>query len=88
MTAWVYPSHALQLVAVIGALTCTVGNRETAALSVVGGVTYGLAGGTFLFTDRLNFLFPGAGAIGLWVLATGIGATPAPRATSPAPRAA
>lgn len=59
--------------AVIGALTRTVGNRAITALGVVGGVTYGLAGGTFAFTDRLNFLFPGAGAIGLWAIGAGIG---------------
>ncbi len=72
---------------VIGALTRTIGNRLTAVLAVVGGVTYGLAGATFAFTDRLNFLFPGGGVIGLWAIATGIGLLVRSRATSLAPRA-
>lgn len=79
---------SIAALAVIGALTRTVGNRVTAALGVVGGLSYGLAGGTFLFTDRLNFLFPGAGAIGLWAIAAGIGLLLRSRATSPATRAA
>lgn len=72
---------------VIGALTRTIGNRLTAVLAVVGGVTYGLAGVTFAFTDRLNFLFPGGGVIGLWAIATGIRLLVRSRATSLAARA-
>jgi hypothetical protein len=72
---------------VIGALTRTIGNRLTAVLAVVGGVTYGLAGATFAFTDRLSFLFPGGGVIGLWAIATGIGLLVRPRAVSLAARA-
>lgn len=69
-------------------LTRTVGNWVTAALGVVGGMAYGLAGGTFLFTDRLDFLFPFSSAIGLWAIATGIWLLLRSRATSPAARAA
>lgn len=67
---------------VIGALTRTIGNRVTAVLAVVGGVTYGLAGATFAFTDRLNFLFPGGGVVGLWAIAAGIWMLLRSRATS------
>ena len=78
------PAFAFSIAAlgVIGASTRTIGNRLTAALAVVGGVTYGLAGATFLFTDRLNFLFPGGGVIGLWAVATGIGLLLRSRATN------
>lgn len=55
----------------------------SAALGVVGGVAYGLAGGTFLFTDGLNVLFPFASGIGLWAIAGGIGLL-RPRVASPA----
>lgn len=64
---------SIAALAVVGALTRTLGNRVTAALCVVGGVGYGIAGGSILFTDRLDFLFPAAGAIGLWTVAAGIG---------------
>ena len=67
---------------VIGALTRTMGNRLTAVLAVIGGVTYGLAGATFAFTDALNFLFPGGGAVGLWAIAVGIWLLLQSRATS------
>ncbi len=59
--------------AVIGAATRTLGNPITAVLGVGGGVGYGLAGATFLFTDRLNFLFPAATGIALWTIAAGVG---------------
>lgn len=58
---------------VIASLTRTLGNRVTAVLGVVGGVAYGLAGATIMFTDRLDFLFPAASGIGLWTAAAGIG---------------
>lgn len=59
--------------AVVGAVTATLGDRVTAALGVIGGVAYGLAGGSFAFTDRLTVLFPAAAGIGLWTMAAGIG---------------
>ncbi|MCZ3388045.1 MAG: hypothetical protein LH645_02720 [Actinomycetia bacterium] len=44
--------------AVVGALTRTLGNWLIAVPGVIGGIGYGLAGGAILFTDRLDFLFP------------------------------
>ena len=78
------PAFAFSIAAlgVIGASTRTIGNRLTAVLAVVGGVSYGLAGASFAFTDRLNFLFPGGGVIGLWAVATGIGLLLRSRATN------
>jgi len=64
---------AIAALALIGASTRTLGNRVVAVLAVVGGTGYGLAGGTLLFTDALNFLFPTAAGIGLWAIAAGIG---------------
>ena len=75
---------SIAVLGVIGAMTRTIGNRLIAVLAVVGGVTYGLAGGTFLFTDRLNVLFPGGAAIGLWAIAAGIWLLVRSRAMSPA----
>ena len=64
---------SIATLAVIGALTRTLSNRVTAVLGVIGGVAYGIAGATIMFTDRLDFLFPAAGGIGLWTVAAGIG---------------
>lgn len=64
---------SIAVLAVIGTFTRTIGNRVTAALGVVGGVAYALAGGTVLFTDELNFLFPFSAGIGLWAAAAAIG---------------
>ncbi|HEU5107616.1 MAG TPA: hypothetical protein VFT95_03485 [Micromonosporaceae bacterium] len=58
--------------AVIGALTHTLGNRFIAVPGVVGGVGYGLAAGTAVFTPVFDFLFPTAVAVGLWAAAAGI----------------
>lgn len=63
---------AVAALALVGATTRTLGNRLTATLGTVGGVAYALAGATFLLTDALDPLFPLAGAIGLWAVATGI----------------
>lgn len=75
---------SIAALAVIGAMTRTLGNPLTAVLGVAGGVGYGLAGATLLFTDALNFLFPTAGAIALWAIAAGIGLLLRRRATRPA----
>lgn len=75
---------SLAALAVAGARTRTVGNPLTAVLGVVGGVAYGLAGATLLFTDALNFLFPVSTAIALWAIAVGIGLLLRSRAASPA----
>lgn len=77
---------SIAALSVIGASTRTVGNRLIAVLGVVGGVAYGLAGGTFAFTDALNFLFPVASGIGLWAIAAGIGLLLRSRGPIPAVR--
>jgi len=64
---------SIAVLAVIGAATRTIGHWAVAVFGVVGGLGFALAGGTFLFTDRLGFLFPLAGGIGLWTIAAGIG---------------
>lgn len=79
---------AIAALALIGASTRTLGNRVVAVLAVVGGIGYGLAGGTLLFTDALNFLFPAAGGIGLWAIAAGIGLLRRTPVTTPALSAA
>lgn len=63
---------SIAALAMIGAFTRSVGDRVTAILGAVGGVGYGLAGATFLFTDALNFLFPLASGIAVWAIAAGI----------------
>lgn len=69
------PAFGLSIaaLAVIGAMTRTLGNTVTAVPGVFGGVGYGLAGATILFTDRLDFLFPAATGIALWTIAAGSG---------------
>jgi hypothetical protein len=58
--------------AIIGALSRTLGNWYVAVPGVVGGVGYGLAGGTAIFTPVFDSLFPTALGVGLWVVAAGI----------------
>lgn len=70
--------------ALIGASTRAIRYPAVAPLAVVGGIGYGLAGGTLLFTDAFNFLFPTAAGIGLWAIGAGVGLLRRPRATSPA----
>jgi hypothetical protein len=79
---------SIAALAVIGAATRTLGNPVIAVLGVLGGIGFGLAGGTFLITDRLNFLFPTAVGIALWTIGAGIGLLLRRRATSAAARAA
>lgn len=69
------PAFGLSIAALaaIGASTRTIGNRVTGSFGVVGGVAYALAGGTVLFTDKLNLLFPFSSGIGLWAVAAAIG---------------
>jgi hypothetical protein len=66
-------AFAVAALAVVGALTRTLGNWLTAVFGVVGGVGYGLAGGTAAFTPVFDFLFPTALGIALWTIAAGIG---------------
>ncbi|MEP7178517.1 MAG: hypothetical protein ABI775_05475 [Pseudonocardiales bacterium] len=64
---------SIAALAVVGALTRTIGNRVTAVLGVVGGVAYGIATATILVTAKTDFLFPLSAGIGLWTVAAGIG---------------
>lgn len=77
---------SIAVLAVIGAMTRTLGNPVTALPGVLGGVGFGLAGATILFTDRLDFLFPAASGIALWTLAAGIGLLLRQRAGGPPAR--
>jgi hypothetical protein len=73
---------SMAALALVGALTRTLGNRVVAVLGILGGVGFGLAGATFLLTDRLDFLFPAASGIGVWSITAGIGLVLRARATS------
>lgn len=77
---------SIAALAVVGSLTRvlgTLGHSVSTALAVAGGVGYGLAGGTILFTDRFDFLFPAASGIGVWAVAAGIGLLLGSRAVRP-----
>lgn len=77
---------SIAALAVVGAFTRTLGNRVTAVLGVVGGVAYGIATATILFTDKTDFLFPVSAGIGLWAVAAGIGLLIRSRPTQPTHR--
>lgn len=79
---------SIAALAVVGALTRTLGNRVTAVLGLVGGVAYGTATATILFTDKTDFLFPVSAGIGLWTVAAGIGLLAGSRSTRPSSRPA
>lgn len=64
---------SIAALAVMGAVTRTLGNPLTALAGVLGGVGFGLAGATILFTDKLDFLFPAATGIALWAIGAAIG---------------
>jgi hypothetical protein len=70
--------------AVIAAFGRIVGDRVTSVIGLLAGVGYGLAGGTLLFIDSLNGLFPLAAGIGIWAAAAGIGLIVRSRASRPA----
>jgi hypothetical protein len=63
----------IDALAVVGALTRTLGNWIAAALGVVGGIGYGLADGTAAFTRIFDPLFPTAIGIALWAIVVAIG---------------
>jgi hypothetical protein len=65
-------AFAVAALAVIGALTHTLGNWFVAAPGVIGGVGYGLAGGTAAFTPIFDALFPTAIGVGVWAVAAGM----------------
>ncbi len=79
---------SIAALAVVGGFTRTLGNRVTAVLGVVGGVAYGIATATILFTDKTDFLFPVSAGIGLWTMAAGIGLLLRSRSTRPGSRPA
>ena len=70
------PAFGLSIawLAVVGAMTRTVGNWVAALFGVVGGLAYALAGGTFLVTDALDPLFPVSSAIAIWAVIAGVAA--------------
>jgi hypothetical protein len=70
------PAFGLSIaaLALVGAMTRTVGNPIAAAFGVVGGLAYALAGGTFLLTDALDPLFPVSGAMAVWAVIVGVSA--------------
>lgn len=65
-------SLAIAALAVLGGLTCTVGNRVLLVPGLVGGLAFALANATIAFTDALDGLFPVAGLLGLWTVAVGV----------------
>ncbi|WP_405145101.1 hypothetical protein OG589_00090 [Sphaerisporangium sp. NBC_01403] len=79
---------SIAALAFVGAATRTLGNLVTAIPGVLGGVGYGLAGATFLVTDKLDFLFPTAAGIAVWAMAAGTGLLLRRRAASTATREA
>lgn len=64
---------SIAALAIAGALTGTLGDRISAGFATIGGIGYGLAGGTLLLTDALNGLFPAAAGIAVWAMAAGVG---------------
>jgi len=64
---------SIAALALVGAVTRTLGSRVAAVFGVVGGIGYGLAGGTAIFTDLFDPLFPTAIGIAVWAIIAGIG---------------
>jgi hypothetical protein len=63
---------SIAALALTGAITHSLGYWTAVPFAVIGGVGFGLAGGTALFTDKLDSLFPLAAGIAVWAIATGI----------------
>lgn len=63
---------AILVLAVVGGLTRTIGNRVTLVMGLVGGACFALAAATIAYTDRFDALFPVASLIGLWGLVVGL----------------
>ena len=63
---------AIAALAVVGAMTRTIGNWVAAVFGVIGGLAYALAGGTFLLTDALDPLFPISSGMAVWALIAGV----------------
>jgi hypothetical protein len=66
-------------------MTRTLDNWVAAALGVIGGLAYALAGGTFLLTDAFDPLFPVSSAIALWAVIVGVAALRRGRGSSAEP---
>jgi hypothetical protein len=65
-------SFSIAALAIVGALTRTLGNWVIAVPGVVGGIGYGLAGGTAAYTPVFDPLFPTALGVALWLTAAGV----------------
>jgi hypothetical protein len=65
-------SFSVAALAIVGAMTRTLGNWVIAVFGVVGGIGYGLAGGTAIFTPVFDMLFPTAIAVAVWTAAAGV----------------
>jgi hypothetical protein len=61
----------MSVLAVVGGLTRTLGNRVTLVLGLVGGTCFALASATIPFTDAFDALFPVASLLGLWAVVVG-----------------
>jgi hypothetical protein len=59
------------VVAVVGGLTRTIGNRITIVLGLVGGLCFALASATIAFTDLFDPLFMLSSLIGVWGVVVG-----------------
>lgn len=62
---------AIAALALVGAMTHTIGNWVAAVFGVIGGLAYALAGGTFMFTEVLDPLFPISSGMAVWALIAG-----------------
>lgn len=63
---------AILVLAVVGGLTGTIGNRVTLVMGLVGGACFALASATIAYTDRFDSLFPVAMLLGLWAVVVGL----------------
>jgi len=63
---------AMTVLAVVGGLTHTIGNRVTLVLGAVGGTCFALASVTIAFTDTFDVLFPVSSLLGLWAVVVGV----------------
>lgn len=62
---------ALALLAVVGGLTGSLGNRVTMVMGLVGGACFAIASATIAFTDLFDVLFPVGSLLGLWAVVIG-----------------
>lgn len=62
----------IAVLAVVGGVGRTLGNRLVLAVGLLGGLAFALANATIAFTDVFDPLFPVAGLIGIWAVAVGV----------------